>query len=112
MDRLTIGVIMNGIKNSQNEVEYCLNNFISGDWRKVGSILGIDYVTLNQIRDDKSRFLTNEQRLEEVLIIWEKNERKLNYKFTKTDLCTLLRDCEHGTAAENFEKFNTKFQST
>ena len=68
---------------------YCLKDHFSGDWRKIGSTLGIDYVKLNEIRDDKSRFLNNGQRLEEVLIIWREDKRFKHYEFTKDGLCSL-----------------------
>ena len=107
-DRLSIDMILNGIRNSKNEIVYCLKDHVSGDWRKIGSTLGIDYVKLNEIRDDKSRFLNNGQRLEEVLIIWREDKRFKHYEFTKDGLCSLLKHSEHGTAAEKFEEYYTQ----
>ena len=39
VDRLTIDMIMNGIRKGKNEIVYCLKDHVSGDWREIGSTL-------------------------------------------------------------------------
>ena len=94
-------MILHGVKDKKG-IRYCLKDVISRDWRSIGLAIGIKLIRLDEIRDDKSRYQNNDERLGEVVRLWEQDKQE-KYEFTIKGLCNLLRDCEHGVAAKVFE---------